>query len=49
MSGMIISAIEVIPVRLPLREPFIIAYATYPDVLSVLVRIRTRDGAEVWR
>jgi L-alanine-DL-glutamate epimerase-like enolase superfamily enzyme len=45
---MIVSAIDVIPVRLPLREPFVIAYATYPDVLSVLVRIRTADGAEGW-
>jgi L-Ala-D/L-Glu epimerase len=45
---MIISAIEIIPVRLPLREPFVVAYASYPDTLSVLVRIRTRDGAEGW-
>jgi L-alanine-DL-glutamate epimerase-like enolase superfamily enzyme len=48
MQAMIISSIEVIPIRLPLREPFIIAYASYPDTLSVLVRIRTRDGAEGW-
>ena len=45
---MIISSIEVIPVRLPLREPFVVAYATYPDTLSVLVRMRTRDGLEGW-
>jgi L-alanine-DL-glutamate epimerase-like enolase superfamily enzyme len=45
---MIISSIDVIPIRLPLREPFVIAYATYADVLSVLVRIRTRDGGEGW-
>ncbi len=45
---MIISTVEVIPVRLPLREPFVVAYATYPDTLSVLVRIRTRDGLEGW-
>ena len=45
---MIISSIEVIPIRLPLREPFVIAYASYPDTLSVLVRIRTCDGAEGW-
>jgi L-alanine-DL-glutamate epimerase-like enolase superfamily enzyme len=31
-----------------LREPFVIAYATYPDTLSVLVRVRTDDGAEGW-
>ena len=43
-----VAAIDVVPVRLPLREPFVIAYATYPDVLSVLVRIRTKDGAEGW-
>lgn len=48
MMDMIIASVEIIPVRLPLREPFVIAYATYPDVLSVLVRIRTRDGAEGW-
>jgi L-alanine-DL-glutamate epimerase-like enolase superfamily enzyme len=48
MRAMIISSIEVIPVRLPLREPFVVAYASYPDTLSVLVRIRTRDGAEGW-
>ena len=48
MPPMIVSAIEVIPVRLPLREPFVVAYATYPDTLSVLVRIRTRDGLEGW-
>jgi L-alanine-DL-glutamate epimerase-like enolase superfamily enzyme len=48
MRAMIISSVEVIPVRLPLREPFVVAYATYPDTLSVLVRIRTRDGAEGW-
>jgi L-alanine-DL-glutamate epimerase-like enolase superfamily enzyme len=43
-----IASIEVIPIRLPLIEPFVIAYATYPDVLSVLVRVRTGDGAEGW-
>ncbi|HEU5434692.1 MAG TPA: hypothetical protein VFU81_23665, partial [Thermomicrobiales bacterium] len=43
-----IASIEVIPIRLPLIEPFVIAYATYPDVLSVLVRIQTADGAEGW-
>src|SRR5918993_1682204 len=48
MPAMIIASIEIIPVRLPLREPFVVAYASYPDTLSVLVRIRTRDGAEGW-
>jgi L-alanine-DL-glutamate epimerase-like enolase superfamily enzyme len=43
-----IAAIDVIPVRMPLTEPFVIAYATYADVLSVLVRVRTTDGLEGW-
>jgi L-alanine-DL-glutamate epimerase-like enolase superfamily enzyme len=43
-----ISTIDVIPVRLPLREPFVIAYATYPDVQSVLVRVRTAEGDVGW-
>lgn len=43
-----ISAIDVIPVRLPLREPFIIAYATYPDVQSILVRVTATHGAVGW-
>ena len=45
---MIIATVEIIPVRLPLREPFVIAYASYPDTLSVIVRIRTKEGAEGW-
>jgi L-alanine-DL-glutamate epimerase-like enolase superfamily enzyme len=48
MPAMIIASIDIIPVRLPLREPFVIAYASYPDILTVLVRIRTRNGAEGW-
>ena len=47
-DSLTISSIDIIPVRLPLREPFVIAYATYPDVLSVLVRVRTAGGAEGW-
>jgi L-Ala-D/L-Glu epimerase / N-acetyl-D-glutamate racemase len=43
-----IAQIDVIPVKLPLREPFVISYATYPDVLSVLVRITTQDGRVGW-
>lgn len=45
---MIISSVAVIPVRLPLREPFVVAYASYPDTLSVLVRVRTSDGLAGW-
>lgn len=47
-SPLTIAAIDVIPARLPLREPFVIAYASYPDVQTVLVRLRTADGAEGW-
>ena len=43
-----IAQIEIIPVRLPLREPFVIAYASYPDVASVLVRITTAGGLTGW-
>jgi L-Ala-D/L-Glu epimerase len=43
-----IAAIDVVPARLPLREPFVIAYAVYPDVQTVLVRLRTDEGAEGW-
>ncbi|MCC6312371.1 MAG: dipeptide epimerase [Thermomicrobiales bacterium] len=43
-----VAAVDVIPVRLPLVEPFVIAYGSYPDVLSVLVRVRTADGAAGW-
>ena len=45
---MIVSSVEVIPVRLPLREPFVVAYASYPDTRSVLVRVTTHDGREGW-
>ncbi|MGI9254330.1 MAG: mandelate racemase/muconate lactonizing enzyme family protein [Thermomicrobiales bacterium] len=43
-----IGAIDVIPLRLPLREPFVIAYSTAYDTPTILVRIRTTDGAEGW-
>ena len=47
-DAMLISSVDVIPIRLPLLEPFAVSYATYPDVLSVLVRLRTVDGQEGW-
>lgn len=46
--GFNIATIDVIPVRLPLREPFVISYGTYPDVLSVLVRVTAGDGLVGW-
>ncbi|HLL50426.1 MAG TPA: dipeptide epimerase [Thermomicrobiales bacterium] len=45
---MIITSVEIIPVRLPLREPFVVAYASYPDTLSILVRVCSQNGAEGW-
>jgi L-alanine-DL-glutamate epimerase-like enolase superfamily enzyme len=43
-----IASAEIISVRLPLREPFVVAYGSYPDTLSVLVRLRTSEGLEGW-
>jgi len=43
-----IASIEIIPVKIPLREPFVISYAVYPDVLSVVVKITTHDGVIGW-
>ena len=43
-----IAQIEVIPLRLPLREPFVIAYATQADIPTVLVRVTTTDGLTGW-
>jgi L-alanine-DL-glutamate epimerase-like enolase superfamily enzyme len=48
MVSMIITSVEIIPVRLPLREPFVVAYASYPDTLSILVRVCSQNGAEGW-
>jgi L-alanine-DL-glutamate epimerase-like enolase superfamily enzyme len=43
-----ITGIEIIPVRLPLIEPFIISYGTFPDVPAVLVRVETDTGLTGW-
>ncbi len=43
-----ITAVDVYAVRLPLREPFVISYGVYPDVPTVIVRIRTSDGIDGW-
>ena len=43
-----ISQVEIVPVRLPLREPFVVAYARYDDVPTILVRITTADGLTGW-
>ncbi len=47
-DALTIAAIDVIPVRLPLREPFVVAYGAFPDVPSVLVRVTTEAGQIGW-
>jgi L-Ala-D/L-Glu epimerase len=43
-----IATIDLWAVRLPLHEPFVIAYGTQYDIPTVIVRLRTADGAEGW-
>ena len=43
-----ITELEIIAVRLPLREPFVISYGTFPDVPTVLVRLETDTGLVGW-
>ncbi len=43
-----ITGIEIIPLRLPLTEPFVISYGVFPDVESVLVRLETDIGVTGW-
>ena len=43
-----IRQIEIIPCRLPLREPFVIAYARQDDIPTVLVRVTTEGGLTGW-
>jgi L-alanine-DL-glutamate epimerase-like enolase superfamily enzyme len=47
-SPLTIATVEIIPVRLPLVEPFVISYGTFADVPTVLVRLRTADGLDGW-
>ena len=43
-----IARIEIFPIRLPLHEPFAVAYVTQEEIPTVLVRITTTDGAVGW-
>ena len=47
-SGSIVRSLEVFPLRLRLREPFAVAYATVDTSDTVLVRLTTQDGTEGW-
>ena len=40
-----ITGVEIVPVKLPLLEPFVVSYGTFPDLATVLVRLET-DGAD---
>jgi L-alanine-DL-glutamate epimerase-like enolase superfamily enzyme len=46
--GGIVRTVEVLPMRLRLREPFAVAYATVEHSDTVLVRLTTDDGVEGW-
>lgn len=48
MNSHEIAAIEIIPIELPLIEPFIISYGAAATVESVLVRVTDRGGATGW-
>lgn len=39
-----IKEIEIFAIKLPLIEPFIISYATYDSILSIIVKMTTDDG-----
>ncbi len=43
-----ITGIEIWAVRLPLIEPFVIAYGTFPDVPTIIVQLHSRDGLTGW-
>ena len=43
-----IAQIEIIPARLPLREPFVIAYSRQEDIPTIFVRITTHGGLVGW-
>ena len=43
-----LAKIEVAPLRLTLREPFAVAYATMDDVPTILVRVSTENGLVGW-
>jgi L-Ala-D/L-Glu epimerase len=43
-----ITGVEIIPIQLPLIEPFVISYGTFPNVESALVRLETDAGITGW-
>jgi len=43
-----ITGVEIVPVRLPLLEPFVVSYGAFTDMATVLVRLETDDGLTGW-
>jgi L-alanine-DL-glutamate epimerase-like enolase superfamily enzyme len=43
-----ITGVEIVPVKLPLLEPFVVSYGTFPDLATVLVRLETDGGLTGW-
>jgi L-alanine-DL-glutamate epimerase-like enolase superfamily enzyme len=43
-----ITGVEIVPVKLPLLEPFVVSYGTFPDLATVLVRLETDEGIIGW-
>ena len=43
-----ITGVEIIPAKLPLLEPFVVSYGTFPDLATVLVRLETDGGLIGW-
>ncbi|WIY61659.1 mandelate racemase/muconate lactonizing enzyme family protein [Bacillus arachidis] len=39
-----ITAIHIYAIRLPLRNPFVISYGSYPDMPSIIVKLETDEG-----
>ena len=39
-----ITGVEIVPVKLPLLEPLVVSYGTFPDLATVLVRLETDGG-----
>jgi L-Ala-D/L-Glu epimerase len=43
-----ITGVEILPIKLPLLEPFVVSYGTFPDLATVLVRLETDVGLTGW-
>jgi len=43
-----ITGVEIVPLKLPLLEPFVVSYGTFPELATVLVRVETDGGLTGW-